>query len=603
MAALSEKTDRKTADKRPFPGGDQGMTKKRKRYDEKPKRSLRSQERREVMNQAKTKWEQLRPKATSKEKSSKLIDDLYDLLKGRIVEFVFRHDGSRIVQWMLSNGNPKQKSMIMEELMDAAKKPVIPGETPFFVRLVCDRYGKHLADKVLSNTDKKNRAFIFETYLRGNVSTLIRNACGADVMDRAYQTLLRSRERSELVLELLYSKESKLLQHVHSKLASRSKESDSNNGAKPTCSFAESLDLIDETFRNMLLESANTTLNQFLDKENILRFELIHAAFKEYFDVIIQSEPKEKAQNLAVTLAPSLVHFAHTKPGIDVAVKCIKILDAKHRKKVVKGLKTHIRKLVEDEYGHRLIIALFEWIDDTRLVGKAVATEIFSNSNTDIEIPVTDEPKKPSSRGGKSKAEKKGKSKDSNTNDNNTDNMDKKYFKLLCDHKYGRMSLLNLYFGRESRYFNPDLYGIIWQKLDEKKFDQTSKKDPELRRSELRIMFDPIMNSIMKTDQGDLLQSHRSAPIVLGALLNENTKSGVTSGIQELLQDELEMKKLLKNVCFRKTLVTMFKIGGEDFASMVIDGVETDIIEKLHKLEGGDIVAKSIETAMNLNNA
>lgn len=598
MAALSEKTDRKTTEKRPFPGNDQGATKKRKRYDERPQRSLRSQERREMMAQAKTKWEQLRPKATSKEKSLKLIDDLYDLLKGRIVEFVFRHDGSRIVQWMLSNGNTKQKSMIMEELMDAAKKPIIPGERPFFVRLVCDRYGKHLADKVLSNTDKKNRAFIFETYLRGNVSTLIRNACGADVLDRAYQTLLRSRERSELVLELLYSKETKLLQHVQSKLASSNKESGSNDGAKPTCSFAESLDLIDETFRKMLLESANTTLNQFLDKENILRFELIHAAFKEYFDVIIQSEPKEKAQNLAVTLAPSLVHFAHTKPGVDVAVKCIKILDAKHRKKVVKGLKTHIRKLLEDEHGHRLIIALFEWIDDTRLVGKAVAAEIFSNSNTDIEIAVTDEAKKASSRGGKSKAEKKGKAKNSNTNDT-TGNMDKGYFKVLCDHKYGRMPLLNLYFGQETRYFNPDLYGIIWEKLDEKKFDQTSKKDPILRRSELRIMFDPIVNLVMKMDQGELLQSHRSAPIVLGALLNENTKAAVISGIQKVLQGESELKKLLTNVCFRKTLATMFKVGSKKFANMVIDGVETDIIDKLHKLEGGEIVAKSIESAKN----
>lgn len=602
---MANKTDAQAGSKRPYEPSTDQSAKKRKHYNEKPIRSNRRDERREVMTQAKTTWEKLRPKATSKEKSVSLVNDLLQLLSGRIVEFVFRHDGSRIVQWMLTDGDERQKEEVLTELMEGSKQPTMEGELPFFVKLAFDRYGHHLAFKVLRVADKKHKATIFEQYFRGNASQLIRNAYGADVLDFAFQTVLRARGKSELVLELLYSKQKNLLDTVRAKMY-RNETPDQNAAYKPPVQsqpvFEQSLEYIGDSFKDVAVESAATVLNQLIDKENLLRFEIIHAAVKEYLHVVMTSYPKEKSQELAVLLAPVLVHFAHTKPGINVAVNCVKILDAKHRKKVIRGLKTHIRKLLENEYGHRLVLALFEWVDDTRLVGKTVSTEIFSDSSMAAEMAeISDAPAKSSSRGGKKKAEKKGletKEKKKLSGDNDLD-----YLKSMCQHKYARMPLLSLYFGRDTRYFNPDVYGLVWKSIDTEKFGQLSKKDPNARRSELRVMFDSGVGKVIRGDVSTLLRSHWSAPVVLGALMKPETRSAVVEGVKVALAGDESIREIVANTCARKTLATMFKVGGTEFAEPVFDGCGSDLVGRLAGSEAAMPIARHLVAALGRSDA
>lgn len=567
--------------------------KKRKRYEEKPDRANRREERREVMAQAKATWEQLRPKATSKEKSVSLVNDLLKLLSGRIVEFVFRHDGSRIVQWMLTDGDKSQKVRVMKELIEGSRKPTMEGEMPFFVKLACDRYGHHLAFKMLRVADKEDKSLIYENYLRGNVSQLIRNSYGADVLDFAFQTVLKAKAKSELVLELLYMKDRKLLEAFRSKMVRERSEKQSTPAKQPVSIFAQSLEVVDEAFADAVVDSATTILNQLVDKETLLRFEIIHAALKEYMTVVMASYPKEKAQEMAVLLGPVLVHFAHTKPGIFVAVNCVKILDAKHRKKVVRSLKTHIRKLLEEEYGHRLILALFEWVDDTRLVGKTISAEIFSNSGMAAEMAELDMTPKSSSRGGKKKAAKKGRE-PKEASKTSTGDVDLEYLRTMCQHKYARIPVLSLFFGRDTRYFNPDVYGLVWGDIDTEKFGQLSKKDADVRRRELRMMFDSACCELMRKDEVSLLQSHWSAPMVLGALLNPGTSAAVKSGLKEALKDEGTFKQLTENMCARKTVGTMFKVGGKELACDVIDECGMSVMRKFAESEGCLAIAQNL---------
>lgn len=565
------------------------VVKKRRRYEEKPDRANRRDERREVMAQAKATWEQLRPKATTKEKSVKLVSDLLDLLRGRIVEFVFRHDGSRIVQWMLADGNSAQKAKVMEELIKGSKGPAMEGELPFFVKLACDRYGHHLAFKMLRVGDKNHKSLIYDNYLRGNVAHLIRNTNGADVLDFAFQTVLKAKEKTELVLELLYMKQRKLLENYRTAIfaGSTAKVSKpSKQRSSPSSIFAQSLEAVGDEFANAVVDSATTVLSQLVDKENLLRFEIIHAALKEYMAVVMASYPKEKSQEMAVLLAPVLVHFAHSKPGVFVAVNCIKILDAKHRKKVVRALKTHIRKLLEDEYGHRLILALFEWVDDTRLVGKTVSAEIFSSSGMAAEMAEIEMSSKSSSRGGKSKADKKGRKAEEATQNPSKD-VDVGYVKTMCEHKYARIPVLSLFCGRDTRYFNPDVYGLVWGEIDTEKFGQLSKKDANVRRQELRMIFEPAICDLMRKELVSLLQSRWSAPMVLGALLNSETTGAVRRGLTTGLTNAENMKKLTEDTCARKTLGTMFKVGGKGLACAVLEECGISIIRKFVEGEEG----------------
>lgn len=609
LKSASHKTSKRVEAgvKRPSTSIPQQSAKKRKCYDEKPIRANRRDERREIMVRAKEKWEQLRPKATSKEKSIALVNELLQLLSGRIVEFVFRHDGSRIVQWMLADGDEGQKAKVLAELMEGSKKPALQGEMPFFVQLACDRYGHHLAFKVLRVSDKRHRSMIFDLYLKGNTTLLMRNAHGSDVLDFAFQTVLTARSKAELVLELLYGKEKKLLDTVRQKLFAKQGEPSTILSAKESPQtqslFAQSLELVGETFKDVVVESAGLFLAHLIEKENLLSFEIIHSAVKEYLQVVMTDYPKAKSQEMAVSLGSMLVHFAHTKPGVHVAVTCVKILDAKHRKKVLRALKTHVRKLLEDEFGHRLILALFEWVDDTRLVGKTISAEIFSSSSVAAEIAEVDvEQQKSSSRGGKTKAEKKGlKAKQKAASSSGGIDLD--YVLAMCQHKYARMPLLSLLFGRDTRYFNPDVYGLVWKEIDIEKFGQLSKKDADTRRSELRVVFDGAVNDLMRKEMSKLLRSRWSAPIVLGSLLNKETNDAVLDGVMDVLLKDGEIADILSDTCARKTLATLVKIGGEKFASVIVEKCGVEVVGKFAGCDSTMPIARNLVAACGRRDA
>lgn len=575
-----------------------GRVAKRKVYEAKPDRSTRRDERREVMVQAKATWEELRPKATSKEKSEKLVASLLTLLSRRIVEFVFRHDGSRIVQWMLADGTEKQKKVVFAELMEGSKKPAMEGQCPFFVQLACDRYGHHLALKLLRVADKANRALIFDRYLRGNAYALVRSTHGADVLDFAFQTVLNARSKAELVIELLYARETKILDSIRSRLIGEGVDftadvgNEGEDGAssghvkRPPSSrhgFAASLTLVDESFRNVVVESATSVLNQLVDKDSLVGLEIVHCALKEYMDVVMTSYPAAMSQELAALLSASLVHLSHTKAGISVAVNCVKVLDAKHRKKVVRSLKSHVRKLLENEYGHRLIMALFEWVDDTKLVGKTVTTEIFSSSALAAEFGQQDGSK--NAAGTKSAVKKRAKKPAVTAAGASVTvpegSLDLAYVKEMCMHKYGRMPLLNLLFPRNTRYFHPDVYGQVWSDIGEEKFGRTSKKDPELRREELRSMFDQAIREVMAAHAGALIQSHWSAPIMVGTLLTPAISSSVADAVGSLLSDMAISQAVLENMCGRKTVNTLLKLGGKPFSETILDKCGTDVVVRL----------------------
>ncbi|CAN8071298.1 unnamed protein product [Agarophyton chilense] len=563
---------------------------------EKPQRATRRDERRELMNQAKSKWEQLRPRSTSKEKTIRLIQELLEMLRGRIVEFVFRHDGSRIVQWMLGEGNEKQKDSVMKELMSSADQHPSFGSGPFFTKLACDRFGSHLAFKMLRKAGKEQRQLIFNKYLRGNTSELMRSRHGADVLDFAYQTTLNARAKAELCVEMLYGKDRKLFDTVRGKLFDQNLNEGGKNGSRNV--FAHSLELLDESFRDVVVDSAGAVINQLVDRENILRFEIVHAAMKDYLDVLVTSYSKERSQELAALLGPAVVHITHTKPGVQVAAQCVKLLDAKHRKKLVRGLKTHIRKLVEDEFGHRLIISLFEWVDDTRLVGNMVRTEMFSRSQLDADLNDVAEVQKNKSRGGKSRAEKKGKEKKEKAAvhipKEAEANVDIEYLRTACTHRYAHMPLLNLLVGRESRYFNPDMYGFVWESVDVEKFGVMSKKDTDVRRKELLATFEDGIREVMKREMRTLLMNHWSAAVVVGALLSERTSESVVNGILSCLGSEDGIRELTENVCARKTLATIFKIGGMKTSCAVLDGCKTEMLRTLLNSKGCEPIGEQL---------
>ena len=70
-------------------------------------------------------WNQVRIKNISKEKRSKYLNELVELIKGKIPEILFKNDTSRIIQSVLKYGTKEQHQIILGELegkwLDASK--------------------------------------------------------------------------------------------------------------------------------------------------------------------------------------------------------------------------------------------------------------------------------------------------------------------------------------------------------------------------------------------------------------------------------------------------------------------------------------------------
>lgn len=573
-------------------GPTNGANKKRKHYDEKPKRATRQDERRQLLVQAKSKWETLRSRAVDKGKASELTNELHALVKGQMHELVFRHDGSRIVQTLLSSGSKEVRKAVLEDLLstrvisDAGVEST--GQT-LFSKLVADRYARHVAMKVMRTADASLRARIFEEHVQPHVPTLVRHVHSANVLDVSYSTLLNAAGRAQLVLSILFARE-----RTHWQVVRKALFGDGANvaGGVPGGLYAAGLDALAEEFQEMVLDNGGDVVMALVEKDGLLGTEVVHAVVREWLVVAMERRDADVIRAFASTVASRLVQFAHTRAGLWVAMTCVKVLDAKHRKKVVRSVKSHVRKLALDEFGHRFLICLLEWVDDTRLLGRVIAAEVCTTERVDAVVldgsgdgdgaeGAADgkedgggtEVVHGKSRGGRSRAEKKGRVKDgveesaSGTGD---DSIDREFLCMLCTHKYGRLVILNLLVGRDTRYFNPQGFGDVWSKVDEDKFGVTSKKDSEVRRKELRESVEKGVRVMVSEGMAKLLPHVLGGGVIVEACAHERLAPSVVTGLASVLEADADLQVVRDSAACRRTLATVFKVGGASVCMPVL---------------------------------
>lgn len=587
-------------------GGEEGTISAAKR------RAERKAEKRDILTRAREKWEQLRPKATGKDKAVKLCDELYKDLRGRTREFAFRPDGSRILQWLLSSSSPATRSAVLAELLNnpTNSEPEVDGKgglsnTPFFAKLLTDRYAKHLAIKLLRIVPEPKRAEILELQVFPLVCSLARTTPGATALDIAYTTLLNSPSRSRLVLAVLFSK-----QPVHWKEVQQRWEEIPAKGATKSgigSIFSRAVDYVPKEFRNVILDSAYETASQLVEKEELLSLELVHAVLREWLEVSMVDGQVDNIRALSSALALHLGRLCHTRAGMSVSLNVIKILDAKHRKKAVRSLTGLVRKMVMDDFGHRVILGLMEWTDDTRLVGQLLAGELLKLSRktgtaNDVKVETENRETEGQSsghgerkRGGRSKAEKKGREvkkaiKLLSKSEDGT--FDTEFLVELCEHKNGRMILLNLLFGHDSRYFNPEVYDVVWEGIDEEKFGKTSKKDGFVRRQELLSYAEEGIKAVVLKHSCRLLENLRSSPVVIGAASHEGTRDAVIHVVKEMFEKD-KTEELSRSASTRRALGAVFKVSS-DVAVAVIAALGSSVVQTLANIDGGMSVARHL---------
>eukprot|EP00126_Sphaerothecum_destruens_P001941 Sdes_comp15381_c0_seq1m4259 len=162
----------------------------------------------DVIQQTKKIWEVIRQKNCAQEKRKTLIEDLMNLIRGKVCEIIFKHDAARIIQCAIQYGTPENRTEILKEL---------DGK---LIDLAIHRYSKFILSKLLKCGTHQHRETIIQA-MYGHVRKLIRHREASVILETIYGEYANSFQRFCLVQEfygpqfsLFKTSETKSLQDI-----------------------------------------------------------------------------------------------------------------------------------------------------------------------------------------------------------------------------------------------------------------------------------------------------------------------------------------------------------------------------------------------------
>lgn len=382
----------------------------------------------ELIQNSKKIWEELRKHDLTVDKKTKLCTELLDMTKGKMQLLAFTHDGARVIQCLVQHGNMEQRAVAFDEM-----KHII-------VAMSESKYAKFIVRKFLSYGSKMERTLVFKS-LCGHVRRLIRHREASEIIEFAYNEYANATQRLAFLEEfygptftLLKTEDAKTLEDVFN---------------------------LHPKKKDMILANMKETLLPLIEK-SILTHSIVHRLFYEYF---LFADSKARSEMIS-ELKEAVVNMVHSRDGARVAMKCIWHGNSKDRKAMVKSFKTFVVKMCKEEYGHQVLLSVFDVIDDTKLVSKVILEEIL------------------------------------------------KSLKEVAMDSYGRKVLLYLLSPRDPMHFHPDIVKVM-QEGDTNEF---SKKDTNVRHNELLEVVSKSLLKIVIENTKELVSDNNSLLFLLAIL-------------------------------------------------------------------------------------
>ena len=455
---------------------------------------------------AKKLWERLRRKSHVPLVERKtLVAELFDIITGRIKDFVLKHDSVRVVQTAEKYANVDQRKMIAQELK---------GE---YRGLAESRYAKFLIGKLLVHGDEEIRDMVVPEFY-GHVQRLIRHPEASWILDDIYRGAATQTQKAILLREW-YGAEFALFKPDSKDVIS-----------------AELQKILDEhpEKRSPIMRSLHGTINQLVQKKTT-GFTMLHDAMLQYF-LNIQPGSEEMTDFIELLKGDEegdlLKNLAFTRSGARLVCLCLAYGNAKDRKQILKVYKGTMSMLAYDTHGHQLLLATYDVIDDTVLTAKSIFPELLG--------------------------------KDPGSEDQHTIMLD--YIMNLN----ARIPLLYLFAGKAKFLLSEDDMNL----LDEIHTIRSShsKKDPELRRSELLISLSPYLLNIIAAKADTLIQSSFGCQLITEVLLNSiDNRTPAMTAIANLTQGSPETKAHLDTPAAGRMLKHLVMGGHFNSKTMRID--------------------------------
>ncbi|KAL4905879.1 hypothetical protein BDW74DRAFT_13976 [Aspergillus multicolor] len=305
-------------------------------------------------------WERLRRKShVPLEERKKLIAELFDIITGRVKDFVFKHDSVRVIQTALKYANTEQRHQIARELKGS------------YVELAQSKYAKFLIGKLIVHGDSEIRDLVIAEFY-GKVKRLIRHPEGSWILDDIYRTVATKEQQAHLLREW-YGAEFAIFR-------------DNKKDQKPTADLKTILEE-DPAKRSPIMHFLLELINQLIQKKTT-GFTMLHDAMLQYF---LNTKPGTTDATEFIELIKGdeegdlVKNLAFTKSGARLMCLALAYSNAKDRKHLTRFYKDTVKMMAGDLNGHLVLLAAYEVIDDTKLTAKLVFPELLNQSMNDDE--------------------------------------------------------------------------------------------------------------------------------------------------------------------------------------------------------------------------
>ncbi|XP_002156370.2 pumilio homolog 3 isoform X1 [Hydra vulgaris] len=474
---------KKKFDKKPEVKSDQKQinlkdSKKRKLLtseDEVIKKKKRSQP--EIISNLMTIYEQLRRKSSSQDGRRKLIDDVLKIVQGKEAEVVYKHDTVRVLEMCIKFGSEIQKEKLFQLFQDNT------------ILLVTSKYSKFLIEKFFKHGSKEQKNKIIESFY-GKITKLIRNKNASEILDKVYDKYASNLQKSKMVEEF-YGHEYTIQKVISGQ------------------TVGEILSVDGSEKKKAILKHMKESLTALCQKD-VVTHSIIHKVLFQFFTY---ADLQQKIDLIEI-LKENVIHILHTKDGARIAMNCFWFASVKDRKAIIKSFKTYVLKICKEEYGHMVMLALFDTVDDTVLVKKAIFPEIIAN------------------------------------------------LQELIEDSWGRKVILYLLKPRSKSYFSPDLLKIL-QEGDNNPY---SKKEAKIKQEELRQGILTHVLDVMSTYINKIVINKSAAIVLLAALEVSNDLPQYEKLLNEIAamfggssKKNNENEELVTNECAHFVLKTIIK--------------------------------------------
>lgn len=423
-----------------------------------------------------------------------LTAELFSIITGRVKDFVFKHDSVRVIQTAIKYGNLDQRKMIAKELKGDYRA------------LAESRYAKFLIGKLLVQGDEEVRDMVVPEFY-GHVRRMLKHPEASWILDDIYRGIATLTQKATMLREW-YGAEYALFK---------------SEGSGPNSADLKQLLEQNPEKRAPIMRALHELINQLVQKKTT-GFTMLHDAMLQYF-INVQRGSEEASEFIELLKGDEegdlLKNLAFTKSGARLVCLAFAYGTAKDRKNMLKVYKNTMQTLAFDAHGHKVLLAVYDVVDDTVLVSKSVFPELLGKES----VPGIQQP------------------------DLLTAALDLN----------ARITLLYLFSGKAKSILQEDL--AILNEIHQIR-TATSKKDPKLRRKELLASLSPPLLSFISVHAGTLIQTSFGCQFISEVVLGSvGDREPALTAIAALANGSPEVKVLLETPAVGRMLKSLV-VGG-----------------------------------------